>query len=211
MGSDGLSRLRRTAVALLVPLVATGLALTGCSQLTGGVAASGAPAPAPAGSTSPEKGSAALKPLQSGALPVLATHDIGNAGGKASVDLNEVRVTGKVAQVTFTARNDDDSHLWDLGGFFADGVIQWTGSAVDQGHVDQFTVDGVYLIDPVGAKRYLAARAADGSCACSDGPLLDPGGSATLTVLFAAPPAGVDALDVHIPGAAPFTGAPVSR
>lgn len=210
MGIDGLTGLRRTATALLVPLVVSGLALTGCSQLTGGVATSSGPVPAASGS--PGQGSAALKPLQSGALPVLATHDIGNAGVPASVDLNQVRVSGKVTQVTFTVHNNGDDGIWSISSSFTDGLQQFDGSTVDAGPVDTTSVDGVYLVDAVNAKRYLAARTADGSCACSANlPYVDAKGSLALTVLFAAPPAGVDAVDVYIPGAAPFSGVPVTR
>jgi hypothetical protein len=212
---------RRLAVVVAV----AGLALAGCSTPTGGGTAAGSAGTAPAvqvsGASTGKSGGTEGKgqgggtgsqaPLRSGALPVLATHDA-NATAPVSVDLNEVQVSGKVAQVTFTVHDNAAEDTWSAGDFFADGVIQWKGSGADQGPVDQFTVDGVYLIDPVNAKRYLAARAEDGSCACSgDLPYLDPGGSETMTVLFAAPPADVATVDVHIPNVGPFSGVPVSR
>jgi hypothetical protein len=62
-------------------------------------------------------------------------------------------------------------------------------------------VGGVTLVDPRGRKRYLAARDAEGSCVCSHphGVSVAPRGRLVLSAAFAAPPGGVDRLNVEFP------------
>lgn len=169
---------------LLLALV-LGLALTACSTTTAGT---GSPAPAQ------------LPVLQSRSAALSTPH----GSVPVAVDLNEVRVVPDGLRVTFTARNTlapgPGAAPWLIGGSFADG-------ATAQDTPD--TVDGVYVVDPVNARRHLPGRDPDGGCLCSSalaGVSVAPGAGAVLVATFAAPEPGVDAVDVVVPQAGEFSG-----
>jgi hypothetical protein len=195
-------RRARPGVARLLLALAVGSTLAACSATTAG-AGSPAPAPAPAGTDD-------ARPTQ---LPVLQSRGAvaSTPGGPVpvAVDLNEVRVVEKVLQVTFTARNtltaDPAATPWQIGGYFGDGAT--TGDAPD-------TVDGVYVVDPVNARRHLPGRNPDGQCLCS-GALsavsVRPGDGAVLVATFAAPGPDVDVVNVYVPQAGEFAAVQVTR
>jgi hypothetical protein len=150
------------------------------------------------------------------ALPVLASRDASVKATPIRVELNELQVEGRVTRLTFTARNlapavsGQSARGWQIATFFNDGITQKSGAASD----DAFSVDGVYLIDPAGAKRYLAARNATKGCVCSTDlgdTFVSPGSGVVLTTLFAALPAGVTSVDVVVPGFGPFNDVAVTR
>jgi hypothetical protein len=194
---------RRPATGRLLLLVlAVGLALAACSTTTGGA---GSPAPAAAPAAQPGGPPAPLPVLQSrGAVASTPTGPV-----PIAIDLNEVRVVEKVLEVTFTARNTltagPAAAPWQVGGFFSDGAA--ARDAAD-------TVDGVYVVDPVGVRRHLPGRNPDGQCLCSGalyGVSVPPGSGAVLVATFAAPGPDVDVVDVHVPQAGDFTAVPVTR
>lgn len=186
------------------------VALTACSGDDGG--SSEAP------TTGSSAGAAIVSaPPGSPALPVLASRDASAKELPIRVDVNELRVEGRVTRLTFTARNlatvepGESPDRWQITDFFSDGISQRKeGAAPD----DAFSVDGVYLLDSAGAKRYLAARNAAKGCVCS-GDLSDtfvsPGTAVVLTTIFAALPEGVDKVDVVVPRVGSFNGVAVSR
>jgi len=74
-------------------------------------------------------------------------------------------------------------------------------------------LDGITLVDSRGAKRYLVARDSRGVCVCDTAlgsTFLDPQTSLVLSATFAAPPAGVKAIDVVIPRFGAFRDVPLS-
>jgi hypothetical protein len=139
------------------------------------------------------------------------------AGVQVQFDLNEVRASGLLMQVTFTARNLTpaaapplvplpDADKWQVAGAFADGMANGADAAD--------TADGLYVLDPLNGRRYLPSRTDAGACVCSSGlaaSLVRPGGSEVITATFGAPPVEVTAVDVVVPGAPPFVGIPVRR
>jgi hypothetical protein len=197
----GDGRHRPVAGRLLLTLV-VGALLSACSATTAGSgSAQVAPAAAPAADGPP------------GSLPVIASRGAvaTTPTGKVpvAVDLNEVRVVENVLQVTFTARNtltaDAATQPWQIGGFFGDG-------ATAQDAPD--TADGVYVVDPVNARRHLPGRNPDGQCLCSgslSAVTVGPGDAAVLVATFAAPAPGVDDVNVYIPQAGEFAAVRVSR
>jgi hypothetical protein len=192
----------RPAAARPLLALAVGLVLTACSATTAGTGSPTPVAPAaaqPAGPPPPlpvlqSRGAVASTP--SGPVPV-------------AVDLNEVRVVENVLQVTFTARNTltpgTAATPWQVGGFFSDGAA--ARDAPD-------TVDGVYVVDPVGARRHLPGRNPDGQCLCSgalNGVSVLPGDGAVLVATFAAPAPDVQTVTVFVPRAGAFEAVRVTR
>ncbi|MEU1636196.1 hypothetical protein [Nonomuraea sp. NPDC005701] len=74
------------------------------------------------------------------------------------------------------------------------------------------TIDGVYRIDTVNAKKHLVALDSAGGCVCSRTKdlSLNPGDTAVFSATFAAPPESVKSLDVHIPHAGTLADVPLS-
>ncbi|MEU6720128.1 hypothetical protein ABZ897_52460 [Nonomuraea sp. NPDC046802] len=63
------------------------------------------------------------------------------------------------------------------------------------------TVDGVFLVDVKNAKKHLVALDSEGGCVCSriESLFLKQDQTAVFSATFAAPPADVGSVDVHIP------------
>jgi hypothetical protein len=201
-------------------VLATSL-LSGCG-LPGGSSgttpATTAAAPSAGSSAASASGSGTPAPAASAApadLPVIAQAT--TSGGKnlpLRISLNRLTVSGELLQLTFSVTNTgapEKGHKFQVAQFFADGVSQ-TDSAFST--ADAFTVDGVYLLDPKNAKRYLVARNANRVCVCS-GHLSDTfigaGTTNTFSATFKAPPADVTTMTVVIPKTAPFENVPVQR
>lgn len=73
------------------------------------------------------------------------------------------------------------------------------------------TLDGVYLIDPDGLKKYLTVLDAKENCVCSDNLVnVQPGERLDLFATFAAPPPEVKTVTVVVPSFEPINGVPVS-
>ncbi len=217
----------RPGVGLIVTAILA-LVVAACSGEDGGSDPGGTrpSAAGQSGSNSGASGSATSSgaPATSGSataggeasLAVLASRDGTDKETPIRVDLNELRVEGRVTRLTFTARNrapvvpGQSPRRWQITTFFNDGINQKTGVSAD----DAFSVDGVYLLDPAGAKRYLAARNASNGCVCSGdlgNTFVSPGSGVVLTTLFAALPAGVDSVDVVVPRVGSFNDVAVSR
>jgi outer membrane protein OmpA-like peptidoglycan-associated protein len=209
----------------LVPFAA-GLVLTACSVVPGYPVA--VPGAQPSGGNATQPGGDGVRTYAGG--PVLAsrtgTDPDGNTGEPFpfQVDLNEVRVSGRLMQVTLTARNPAPpvnvvgetatENGWQISDTFTDGITQGVLE------VDAFSADGIYVVDPAADRRYLPGRIpvedGDGTstaCACSTH-LSDrfvPGGDGTeITALFAAPAPGTSTVDVFVPNVGMFPGIPVS-
>ncbi|HST84689.1 MAG TPA: hypothetical protein VLL08_23325 [Kineosporiaceae bacterium] len=212
MGMVRRSSQRGSALILAAILIST---VAACSGDDGDSPSSSTSASAPISRSSAAAGSpsAAAAP----ALPVLVSRDATVKELPIRVDLNELRVEGRVTRLTFTARNLAPEAVpgraprrWQIGTFFNDGINQQTGAAPD----DAFSVDGVYLLDAGGAKRYLAARNAAKGCVCSgnlSSTFVSPGSGVVLTTVFAALPTEVTSVDVVVPGFGSFNGLAVSR
>ena len=121
-----------------------------------------------------------------------------------------------MTELTLTARNtavkseDGGDPSWQLADVFSDGITQNPASMAQ----DTFSVDGIYLVDGLGAKRYLPARTASGACVCSGDlapVVLHAGDSVVLTTFFAALPAGIDTVSVSVPRFGTFDGTQITR
>ena len=72
--------------------------------------------------------------------------------------------------------------------------------------------DGVFIVDAVNKRRYLAARDDQGVCLCTSVDRFESLGgnrSKVFSAIYRAIPDGVDTVAVTVPGAGTFTGVPV--
>ncbi|WP_157547791.1 hypothetical protein [Nonomuraea candida] len=74
------------------------------------------------------------------------------------------------------------------------------------------TVDGVFLVDVKNAKKHLVALDSEGKCVCSriESLFLKQDDTAVFSATFAAPPADVTSVDVHIPNVGTLADVPIS-
>lgn len=139
--------------------------------------------------------------------PALAARDGSTTDGNPlRVEIVELKRSGSTVALTLrlTTRSD---RTFDIEDTFDDGVEQVAKPAAGSGAVDSdrrnaYSVDGIALVDSKNARKHLVGRDAEGNCLCdvdlyttslsSEGPLL-------LSATFAAPPAGVKAMDVFVP------------
>lgn len=148
------------------------------------------------------------------ALPVVATRTGTSAAETFELDLNGVLVQGDLMTVVFTIRSTAGG-LLSISSLFDDGIDQaHPGSDGPGSSPNAWSTDGVYVLDPVNARRHLAAYDATGRCVCSSA--LNTSGLAVGTQLvlattFAAPPEDVDSVEVGIPAAGVFSAVPVTR
>lgn len=173
--------------------------------------------PAPSGSV----GAAQASPAATH-LPVIESRKASIRGNDATIALNEVVVADGLTTVTWTVTNDEaGSRMLQLTlvvpsgqSVFSDGrtgAVPGSGTEVEG---DLSAVDGVFLIDAVNRLRYLPARDAQGTCACSRTERYETiagGQSRSFSAVFRAIPAGVDTVGVSIPLAGTFSRVAVQR
>jgi hypothetical protein len=214
------------ALILLAACSSGGSAATGSStaaatgpsgsstSAAGQAAAAGTPGGSSGNSASTSAGSSAGTGSGS-AGPVLGQATTADQDTPLSVALTEVRVLGQLLQVSFTVRNmtpaADAGIGWTVGTFFSNGTQDAVG--VKANSADFSTIDGVYVLDPKNAKRYLVARDPRGVCACTgtSSTYVKGGTPVTFTGTFKAPPPDVATVTVVIPKVAPFENVPVQR
>jgi len=78
---------------------------------------------------------------------------------------------------------------------------------------ENYTVDGIYLIDGPGKKKYLVVRDADKYCLCSRDIKRDlqPNTTAAFWAKFPPPPDSVQKIGVVVPHFIPMDDVPISR
>ncbi|MFI7462313.1 hypothetical protein [Nonomuraea sp. NPDC049646] len=159
------------------------------------------PAPSTPSGSGPISSSAPVAPVSASAPPdqVLAGREGSVEGRRFRIDVVQLVRRDRFVNLTFTlALTGGDG--WQVHNAF---------SAVPQANP---TIDGVYLIDTVNAKKHLVALDSAGGCVCSRTKdlTLNPGDTAVFSATFAAPPEGVKSLDVHIPHAGTLADVPLS-
>jgi hypothetical protein len=144
-------------------------------------------------------------------LPVVTSSDKGDVPG-ISVSINQLRRSDpNTVTLIFTIANkgtESFSYDWTWGEF---GVV-------DIGDARTYDVSGVYLIEPVGKKKYLVLRDTEKRCVCTIGLVrageslkgIVPGQDTTLFAKFPAPPADVSKMSVVIPHFPVFDGVPLT-
>jgi hypothetical protein len=95
---------------------------------------------------------------------------------------------------------------------FNDGLNQPLTSGDATEGIDVF--DGVALIDPVGRKKYLVARDADGRCVCTNrlgNAFVKADAPVELQATLTAPPADVKQVDLYVPRVKTFRAVPLAE
>lgn len=120
-------------------------------------------------------------------------------------DLLSLRRTGNLALLRFTATNTTP-------GTAEDTDKEWTVGDDLGSSGGEYSVDGVYLIDPAHSKKYPTATDSADDCVCSmtQGVDIVPTQSREFSATYAAPPPEVSTVDVYVPGAGTIENVPVS-
>jgi hypothetical protein len=108
-----------------------------------------------------------------------------------------LRREGKLVLLELAARNDGDRQA----------------NLPDTVRNTEIVFDGVSLVDPDAAKRYLVARDDKGGCLCTSffgGLTVNPGATGLLRAYFAAPPPEVSTVTVEVSNVGAFPDVPVS-
>ncbi len=202
-------RLARCVLSVLVVA-----ALTGCSSDGDGTADTGSsstPTPSAAGTATPSAAGTATPSAGTGqpsstTSSTAAASMAGLVPGRTIANVDGVRITfvpvtlrrqGKLAVLELTGRNEDTSDNANLA-----NPLRGSGTRFD----------GVSLVDRVNAKRYVVARDSKDQCLCTSfagGLVVKPGETGLVSAYFAAPPPGVDRIDVDVPGVGVFGDVPV--
>jgi hypothetical protein len=135
-----------------------------------------------------------LTSMAARAAPIASTD--GESPG-TTVDVQELkRVSGGTVMLRFSVTNGGEKGL-NPNIFYG-----------DEGH----SVDGVYLIDLAGKKKYEVVRDGDKHCICSRG-INDLPAKATVNLWakFPAPPDGVEKVGVVLPHFIPLDDVPLAR
>jgi len=211
-----------TVLAFAVAVLAFAVACTGGGSDT--AADSSAPAAPGTDQTSPEvSGQAAIDAAASASpnstlstpLPELTAREIQFDGIRLRLAVNDLTTGGASTRLMLTltnvaAVNDDGITSFQIGATFSDGVRNGDSPLTQ----DTSSIDGIYLLDPTAAKRYLPGRNADDGCVCTGNTtaiILEPGDSSVLTGIFAPLPDTVSSIDVQVPQFGTFSDIPVQR
>ncbi|GHD02936.1 hypothetical protein [Zhihengliuella salsuginis] len=206
----------------MAALAAAGVLLSGCSSAgePSGASPEAAAASGPAANAAQTGAEDSSAPEGGGqAAPSSAGEPLGDLGARedtlapgSRITLNSVRANDSTMTVTFslTNTNEADGEKLYIQSEFGNGAADEEDESLRS--AERYSVDGVFVVTGEG-KRYLVGRGADGLCACStdvEGNT-EPGATTTYSAVFAAPPASVDAVDVHIPSAGAFEGVEIQR
>jgi hypothetical protein len=140
------------------------------------------------------------------ATPTIATGPVAQGAGSADGGhfifvITELQRSGAtvVLNATVTIAGDSPNDSIQIGSTFA------------RGRSDSF--DGVALIDPEGARKYLVAREKGGRCICSSklvDVFVEPNAPVSLQATLTAPPEHVTTVDVVVPNVKTFTDVPLA-
>ena len=202
---------------LLAAVVVAVFTLAGCTIGTGTPTSTSEtaapPTAAPTSSASSTGAAPAAPSAPSSEAAVLASRTTSYGSTRARVDLNELRVSGGV-----TNTSDEDLPLAvGIGrneNIFGDGQAASVPGSDKSVEGDLRASDGVFIVDAVNKRRYLAARDDQGVCLCTSVDRFESLGgnrSKVFSAIYRAIPDGVDTVAVTVPGAGTFTGVPVQR
>lgn len=215
----------KTSRVPVLGALAVSLLLAGCSAPGGSdTAASGQeqdPSSSSAATSSAQAASSneAAQPEQASAAPAQELGDLGTRkGGKnkdSTITLNSVTANDGTMTVNFSLNNTSDSSKIQVARMFSNGIadIDEESGDAETRDAERYTADGVFVTTSE-QKRYLVGRGDDGICACSSnlaGTFVNKGQTMTFSAVFAAPPAEIDSVDVHIPTAGTFENVALVR
>jgi hypothetical protein len=115
-----------------------------------------------------------------------------------SIQVQELKLVSGALMLKFTIKNDSDKAT-DLN------TLMYGSEGA--------TVDGIYLIDVPGKKKYLVVRDSENHCLCSRAIERNLGPNATLAfwAKFPVPPDSVQKIGIVVPHFIPMDDVPISR
>jgi len=194
--------LRRYIAILLL----AGAALGGCGGSTTKTVTAAAPPPT-AAATTPSRTATPPPPSGSAAASRAGVVD----GHPVTLEIVGARRSG-LTTVLSLRLTTTDSGIAQVASTFDDGIFQKSRSPDASSVSGGDTLDGVYLIDSVNAKKYLVARDSQNNCVCSSNlgsSFVRSSGPLLLSATFAAPPPTVKMLDVFVPTFGTFKDVPL--
>jgi len=131
----------------------------------------------------------------------LAAEPIATTDGETpgtSIQVQELKLVSGALMLKFTIKNKSDKPV-DL----------YSTMISNEGQ----SVDGIYLLDVPGKKKYLVVRDADNHCLCSReiNRTLNPNESAAFWAKFPTPPDSVQKVGIVVPHFIPMDDVPISR
>lgn len=134
----------------------------------------------------------------------VAAEPVANTDGEAPgtrLDIKDLKRGGDgTVMMRFTVFNDGDKPLSLNDLMKAEGTVDW------------HSVDGVYLLDSAGKKKYLVIRDSDQHCVCSRNLQDLPAKSnANYWAKFPAPPDSVEKVSVVVPHFIPMDNVPLGK
>ena len=144
---------------------------------------------------------AALAGIVLAAAPSLAAEPVASADGETpglSIQVQELKLVSGALMLKFTIKNDSDKA--------ADVTNTMSGA-------EGATVDGIYLVDVPGKKKYLVVRDSEDHCLCSRSIQrnLVPSASLAFWAKFPVPPDSVQKIGIVVPHFIPMDDVPISR
>jgi hypothetical protein len=131
----------------------------------------------------------------------LAAEPIATTDGETpgtSIKVDQLKVVSGALMLKFTIENDSDKNV-------SLDYIMYSSEAN--------SVDGIYLLDVPGKKKYLVVRDSDNRCLCSRSIAsnLAPNTSAAYWAKFPTPPDSVQKIGIVVPHFIPMDDVPISR
>jgi hypothetical protein len=129
---------------------------------------------------------------------VSATEPIATTDGETPgirITVQELKVVSGALMLKFTIENNNDREV-----------------SPAMSVSDTYSVDGIFLVDVPGKKKYLVVRDTDNRCLCShDLPRLAANTSVAFWAKFPPPPDSVQKIGIVVPHFMPMDDVPISR
>ncbi|MDA0564674.1 hypothetical protein LG943_10090 [Streptomonospora sp. S1-112] len=184
----------RSPIRAAVPLLALAFLLSGCG-LGGGDGDGQGPADGAGGQENSGGGSASAETTE---VVAETTWPYSHADGEAEVQIHALQVDGELMRLTVTITAGDDGS----GGTEASMYDLWSSFGAYP-----------YLVDTVNLNQHEVVRAGNASSLGPDvvNTVLPFGEPRPVSYTYAAPPEGVETMDLHVAGLPPVTDVPVLR
>jgi hypothetical protein len=194
----------------LVAVAAALMLVAGCG---GGDDQKAAATPTPTEAAAGTASTATPTPTPTVATGPVAQGEGSADGGRFVFLITDLKRSGPtvVLNATVSLAGDSPSDSIQVSDIFSDGLFEELEDSDANEEGDVF--DGVALIDPEGRKKYLVARESTGRCVCSNNlssAFVEEDAPVNLQATLAAPPEGVDTVDVVVPNVKTFTGVPLA-
>jgi hypothetical protein len=201
----------RGITALTACSVTAALALTGCLGGEDGKSDGSSTGGSPPPSTPVAKSSGSAGAKANPDRRPIASRKGSIEDSNVLLEVIELRRSGSTAIFSIRLTIPQGADEVQVASAFDDGIDQEVDGADILASAE--TLDGITLVDSRNRKRYLVGRDSRGACVCDSeltNDYVEDGVPLELSATYAAPPPGVQAMDVHVPGFGTLHDVPVS-